>query len=176
MTARGHRFCGIFLCCAVLLGGCGQPGDQNGLDDAAIHANNRGVGLMGRFDYEAAQRVFRELAERYPQQPDIQVNLAIALLNRQQGDDETHALQLLQKVVAAHPDHQRARYCSGLLEFRRGEAAVAAQQFRAVLATDPGDPYAAYFLAQSLQQQGDTEGALQWYRRALEADPYLRSA
>ena len=165
----------MFICCAAILGGCGQPGDQNGLDDNAIIANNRGVGLMGRYDYEGARRIFQELSERYPQQADIKINLAIALMNRQQDDDEAQALKLF-RAAAAHSGDERARYCAGLLEFRRGELASAAQYFNSVLAADPGDAYAAYFLAESLQQQGDRKVALQWYRRALEANPYLRSA
>jgi Flp pilus assembly protein TadD len=171
-----RRIPATLVCCIAILGGCGQAGDHNGLDDAAIRANNRGVGLMGYFDYEGARQIFQELNERYPQQADIRINLAIALLNRQQGDDEAQALQLFQAVTAANPGNERARYCAGLLEFRRGQLAAAARHFRAVLATDPGDAHAAYFLAQSLEQQGDREGALQWYRRAIGADPYQRSA
>ena len=171
-----RRFRATLICCIALLGGCGQPGKDNGLDDADIQANNRGVGLMGYFDYAGARQVFQELNERYPQQTDIKLNLAIALMNRQQGDDEAQALQLFQDVTATDPDNERARYCAGLLEFRSGELASAAQDFSAVLDTDPGDAYAAYFLAQSLEQQGEKESALQWYRHAIEADPYQRSA
>ena len=94
-----RRLCLTLICCAVLLGGCGQPGNQDGLDDSAINANNRGVGLMGRYDYETAHGIFQELSEQYPQQPDITVNLAIALMNRQQDDDEAQALKLFQAVL-----------------------------------------------------------------------------
>jgi tetratricopeptide (TPR) repeat protein len=176
LYSRSRRLCIRLVYCAALLGGCGQPGDQSGLDDVAIAANNRGVGLMGHFNYEAARQIFQQLGEQYPQQPDIALNLAIALMNRQLDGDEAEALKLFQAVVAAHPDNERARYCAGLLEYRRGELASATQQFSAVLATDPLDAYAAYFLAQALQQQGDKDGALKWYRRSLEADPYQRSA
>ncbi|MGD8311969.1 MAG: FG-GAP-like repeat-containing protein [Gammaproteobacteria bacterium] len=175
-SSRARRLCLSLVCYAAVLGGCGEPGGQNGLDEAAVEANNRGVGLMGRFDYEAAREIFRELSERYPQRADIKTNLAIALLNRQLDGDEERALEIFQAVLAAEPGNDRARYCAGLLEYRRGELPGAVQQFRAVLDADPGDAYAAYFLAQALQQQGDREGALQWYRRSLEADPYLRSA
>lgn len=174
--SRARRLCLTLLCCAAVLGGCGQPGDRDDLDDASIEANNRGVGLMGRFDYEAARKVFGELSERYPQSADIKTNLAIALLNRQMEGDEARAQELFQSVLAAHPGDERARYCTGLLEYRSGELAGAAQDFRAVLDADPRDAYAAYFLATALTQLGNKEGALQWYRRSLEADPYLRSA
>ena len=67
--------------------GCGA---SPGLDAEGVAANNRGVAYMGRFDFEAAREVFSELAARYPDNLDIQVNLAIATMNRQQeGDEET---------------------------------------------------------------------------------------
>jgi tetratricopeptide (TPR) repeat protein len=169
-------FLTTLLCCVAFLGACGQSGDQAGLDDADVQANNRGVGLMGYFDYEGARRIFQELSNRHPQQPDIKVNLAIALMNRQQGDDEARALEEFQAVAVAQPDNLRARYCAGLLKFRSGDPAAAAQDFNAVLNADPRDAYAAYFLAQSLEQQSETERALHWYRRAIETDPYQRSA
>ncbi|MGD2073388.1 MAG: FG-GAP-like repeat-containing protein [Gammaproteobacteria bacterium] len=174
--SRGRRLWMGLICGAAMLGGCGQPADQNGLDQAAIEANNRGVGLMGQYEYEAARRIFQQLSERYPGQPEIRVNLAIALMNRQQAGDELQALELFQAVADAHPGNERARYCAGLLEYRRGELVAAAQHFRAVLADDPGDAHAAYFLAEALEQKGDRQGAMQWYRHALKADPYQRSA
>lgn len=171
-----NSFHTFLVYCAVIFGGCSQPYDPSVPDDAAVTANNRGVGLMGQFDYEAASRIFRELSDRFPQRTDIRINLAIALLNRQLDADEAQALELFQSVLAAHPDNERALYCAGLLEYRSGELTSSVQHFRAVLTADAGDAHAAYFLAQSLQQQGDKEGALRWYLHSLEADPYLRSA
>ena len=180
MTRKCHWCCRCLcvslICTANLLGGCGHSGDQNSLDDQAIEENNRGVGLMGYFDYEAARRIFQQLHEKYPRQADIEVNLAIALMNRQQGDDEAQALKEFEAVATTHPENVRAGYCAGLLEFRRGELANAARYFKAVLASDPQDAYTAYFLAESLQQKGDRETAIQWYQRALQNDPYMRSA
>jgi tetratricopeptide (TPR) repeat protein len=180
MTRKRHRrcrrLCASLIGTVTLLAGCGPADDQNSLDDQAIEENNRGVGLMGYFDYEAARKIFQQLHQKYPRQADIEVNLAIALMNRQQGDDEAQALKEFQAVAATPPGNVRAGYCAGLLEFRRGELASAARYFKAVLASDPQDAYAAYFLGESLQQKGDRETAIQWYQRALQNDPYLRSA
>ncbi|MCP4040683.1 MAG: tetratricopeptide repeat protein, partial [Gammaproteobacteria bacterium] len=55
-------------------------------------------------------------------------------------------------------------------------AAEALVHFRAVADGDPKDAYAAYYLAQCLAQQSEYEQALEWYRRSLALDPYLRSA
>jgi hypothetical protein len=58
------------------------------LDASAVTNNNRGVGLMGRFDFDGAAKLFDELARRYPEAWDVRVNLAIATLNRQGPGDE----------------------------------------------------------------------------------------
>ena len=51
---------------------------------ADIAANNRGVGLMGMFKYSEAHDVFAALVPEHPGWTDVRVNLAIALMNRQQ--------------------------------------------------------------------------------------------
>ena len=146
------------------------------LDAAAVAENNRGVGLMGRFEYAAARDVFAALVEAHPDQTDLRVNLAIATLNRQQEGDETAALQMVDGILAQQPGHLRARYVAGLLRLYLSSPAEALAHFQAVAQGDPTDAYAAYYLGQCLAQQGDQTQALSWYRKALELDPYLRSA
>jgi len=163
-------------CLLLLLAGCEHSAQQAIPDAQAVALNNRGVGLMGRYDFAGALQVFRQLAQQYPQQDTFRFNLAVALMNRQLDGDEADALARFDTLVAEWPDDLRARYCSGLLELRRGELERAATHLQAVLAADPHDAYAAYFLAQTLQQRGDSAAALDWYRHALDDDPYLRSA
>jgi tetratricopeptide (TPR) repeat protein len=163
----------------LALSGCNRtPGeaDVGVIDEAAVAVNNRGVGLMGRYDYEAALQLFEQLDGQHPGIPEFRFNLAVALMNRQLEGDEVNALSMFTDLAARHPDDVRITYCAGLLEYRRGELATAAGLFERVLQVDPADAYAAYFLGQSLQQQGDYSGALAWYERVIETDPYLRSA
>ncbi len=47
-------------------------------DAADVAANNRGVGLMGMFEYAKAHDVFRTLVEEHPDWVEVSVNLAIA--------------------------------------------------------------------------------------------------
>jgi tetratricopeptide (TPR) repeat protein len=150
--------------------------DGTGLDQEAVATNNRGVALMGRFDYEAARVEFDKVAQRYPEQPDVQVNLAIAILNRQQDGDEELALSILGKVLEKVPDHARALYCSGLLRLHKGEPELALELFRRVCELDPDDADAAYNVGQCLMQQSKPEEAVEWYVKAIKLDPYLRSA
>ena len=69
-----------------------------------IAMNNRGVAQMGHFDYAAAQQTFAALIEKYPGWTDARVNLAIAVLNRQQEGDEAAALAIVDQVLADEPD------------------------------------------------------------------------
>jgi hypothetical protein len=130
---------------------------------------------MGRYDYEAARAAFAALSRDYPGEPEFRTNLAIALMNRQRDGDEDQALAHFQALLEAGPENERAHYCAGLLEFRRGQLQDAAVHFSEVLRLDPDDAFAAYFLGQTLQQEARPEGALRWYRHAVDRDPYLRS-
>lgn len=150
-------------------------------DDASITSedmadNDRGVALMGRYEYAEARNAFAEVVERAPQWLDARVNLAIATLNRQAEGDESQALEILGRVLDDDPDHLRALYVSALIHLYIGEPEVAATSLRRVVDADPGDAYAAYFLGQSLVQAGNDTGAATWLLRAIDLDPYLRSA
>jgi len=141
-----------------------------------LTSHNHAVGLMGQYQYEAAYQDLARLAERYPDNTEIRVDVAIALLNRQLSGDEAAALQLLEQVLEQEPQHLRAHYCSGLLELHAGRVSEAMAHFGQVARTDPGDAYAAYYYASSLAIESQHDAALQWYRRVIADDPYLRSA
>lgn len=174
------RLLGAFVIAATLAG-CGEreavetPAAAPALTAQDVADNNRGVGLMGSFDYHGARDVFAQVVERQPGWHDARINLAIATLNLQTEEDEQRALALAAEVLAAEPDHARAHYVSGLLKLYRSRTDEAAAHFRAVLEADPDDAYAAYYLAQCVAP-ADGEAALALYERALQADPYLRSA
>jgi tetratricopeptide (TPR) repeat protein len=162
----------------LVVAGCARPdqGRVPALDAKAIAANNRGVGLMGRFDYEAARRVFQELAGRHPDWLDVQVNLAVATLNRQEEGDVDAAMAILARVLKRDPTHTRAHYVEGLLWLYRGAPDKALPDFQAVTDADRADAYAAYYRALCLGNLGRFEEALIGYRTAAGLDPYLRSA
>ncbi|MEM7432834.1 MAG: FG-GAP-like repeat-containing protein, partial [Pseudomonadota bacterium] len=162
------------LCALILLTACSKPADE--ISDEDIALNNRGVALMGYFDYPGAHATFSELVERKPNWHDARTNLAIAFMNRQETGDEQRALDELAKVLADNPDDPRANYVTGLLQLYIGEIEPAATSFERVLALDPDDAYAHYYLGQCQQRLGDRDSALAHYRTAIDKEPYLRSA
>ncbi len=156
--------------------GAGRADVSQEPDAAAIAANNRAVALMGRFDYWKAEQAFAALAEQYPDWLDLRVNRAIAILNRQQDGDDTAALELVESVLSQAPAHARAHYVAGLLRLYLGSPEAAEAHFRKVSEADPRDAYAVYYLGQCMAQQSRFKPAIAAYRKAIELDPYLRSA
>jgi len=171
MTRSG---CVAILCAVAAMSACDR-GTTPVIDAAAIALNNRGVGLMRMYKYDEAGDVFRSLVTEYPDWVDVKVNLAIATLNRQQEGDETIAMEILLAALETDPDNLRARYCTGLLMYRSAEPG-ALDHLAFVARGDPDDPYAAYFHGSALEQADRADEALAEYRRALDLDPYLRSA
>ncbi len=169
---------------AVPGGGCGgggtpggttAPGSAGAPGPGDIAANNRGVGLMSRYEYGPALEIFAKLSAAHPNWTDVQVNLAIATLNRQEEGDEAEALRQLEAIVAAHPDHLRARFCLGLLLLRAGDPR-ALDQLEVVSEADPADAYALYHYGDALEQQDRREEALPLFQNAIKLNPSLSSA
>jgi Tfp pilus assembly protein PilF len=161
----------------VSIGGCSRPPSRaDTLTTEEVAFSNRGVGLMGQFNYRDAREVFKRLAEAHTDRLDLQVNLAIATLNRQQEGDSADAQRILERVLAADPQHLRAHYCLGLILMNDGRVGEALPHFTFAAEHDPSDAYAVYYVGQARFQQGDFAGALSAYQRALELNPRLRSA
>ena len=140
MTKRDHcmnrsvryivRFLSLSLA-AVSLAACTSDSTEPKLSHGDIALNNRGVALMGHFDYAAAQETFAELVASKADWYDARTNLAIALMNRQEADDEQLALQQLAIVLVAKPADARANYVAGLLRLYQGKVEAAAIHFEA---------------------------------------------
>lgn len=141
-----------------------------------VALNNRGVGLMGSFEFEQAQQAFADAIAGDTTWTDARINDAIATLNQSVEGKQDEALAKLAEVLKVDPGNLRARYSSGLCLLFLGRPDEALGHFAFVSKADPNDPYAAYYHGQCLDLAGDSNAALAEYRRAAELDPYLRSA
>ena len=176
-SGRNRRLAKLgWLALVAVLGACGSGHESPPYDVDTVATNNRGVALMGRFDFDAARQVFAGLVDQHADDADLRVNLAIAVLNRQQEGDEDTSVGILDGVLAQNPNHLRAKYVRGLLSLHGGDSQAAFDDFLAVARADPDDSEAAYYVGQSLMQLENHEEALVWFDRAAEEDPYLRSA
>ena len=165
------------LAAALVFGLAACGGREAGAPpDEAVASNDRGVALMGRYQYAEAEAAFVAALALAPDWLDARVNQAIATLNRQQEGDERLTLSILREVLDSEPTHLRALYTSGIVHLYLGEAEAAAAMLERASAGDPTDAYATYFLGQALLQQGEHAAAAPLFLRAAELDPYLRSA
>ncbi|MFZ4750216.1 MAG: FG-GAP-like repeat-containing protein [Phycisphaerales bacterium] len=149
------------------------------LDPALTEAVNRGVGLMGKFEFAQAAELFGALAAAHPAVPLLRLNHAIATLNQSRDGAQDEAAAALRTLIQSSPPAEiavRARYCLALCELYLGRAAEAVPHFVAVAESRGADAYAQYFAGQALEQVGETSKALGWYERSAERDPMLKSA
>jgi tetratricopeptide (TPR) repeat protein len=189
-----------FVCVMMSsLAGCGreEPPQQSSLppqprpaaappqpiDDAALALWNRGIGLMGQFAFEEAERTFAELVGRLAAPtvaPEIRLdarfNLGLSILNQTSDGAQQRAIAIFDEILAARPNDPRASFAAGLGELFIGEPERALARFEAAARADGADPYALYYVGQCLEFAGRSEEAVPWYRSAIERDPYLRSS
>ena len=141
-----------------------------------VALNDRGVAEMGRYEYAEAVETFTDLVKQAPGWLEARVNLSVATLNRQKEGDELVALEIAAEVLKEQPDHIRALYLTGIINLYLGIPEKAVTFLQTVTSVDEKDAYAAYFLGQSFLQLADNDSASKWFIKAIELDPYLRSA
>lgn len=119
----------------------------------------------------------REVLERYSQHAESAADAEARLLELQlAAGDWPAAERTVRKLIAVRPMSVTAMHAKGLCAAERGDHAVAARAFRAVLELDP--EHAAdthYRLARSLHAVGDAE-AKRHVLLALETAPRYRDA
>ncbi|MEO8678111.1 MAG: FG-GAP-like repeat-containing protein [Vicinamibacterales bacterium] len=159
----------------LVVSGCQRARAPEAVTPLLVASNNRGVGLMGQFDFGAAVSAFEAIHVATPDWAAGRLNLAIALMNRQGPSDGARAEALLRELVAVQAVSRRARYALGLLLMHDGREAEALPLLTAVANEDPPDGFAAYFVGQLRLADAPAE-SLEWHRRALSRQPLLRSA
>lgn len=139
----------------------------------AIRANNIGMALMDRRQFENALGKFQTSCILDPQSDVGCLNAGIALLNMGHYAD---ARQILEKSAERDLHNPRAWFSLGLLERATGHADAALVDFEKVAALDPEDADTQYFLGFLDAQAGRLEKAMTDFRRAIQIDPFHASA
>jgi tetratricopeptide (TPR) repeat protein len=83
---------------------------------------------------------------------------------------------LLEGVKAVRPQNQAVRFLQGLARFRLKDFDAARELFASVLASDPLNADAAYYLGLSLEAQGRAIEAMVAFRKALAIRPGFAQA
>ena len=150
--------------------------------EAAAAANARGVGLMERFEYEAAEKEFERALVLAPDWLPAKVNAGIALFNQQPADQKSlsenvnRAQRVFREVLARDPDNKHAHYCLGMIALYVGQLAEAYGQFAAVERLDPDDAHTNLRLGATHPDGANSPAAAKYYERALALNPYLNEA
>lgn len=164
------------LVVVALESGCRRRTSSTEPSPAAVEAVNRGVALMGQYDYEGATQALEQALAAAPDHAEVKVNLAIARFNRgrKENQDVEQAAALLEDVLRKHPNHARAWYFKGIVLQHLGRADEAIPCFEKVLQQHPDDGVAWYILGMCKQRVG--QDAFKELERAIELHPYLASA
>ena len=146
------------------------------LDEALLQKLNQAAATMGQYQYSETVALLEPLHQKHPKHSQITLDLAIAVLNRQQDGDVDRAIQLTENVSNIEPENIQAKYIRGLLMLYQGKAEQAVLNLTVVVGKLSDDAYAHYFLAQALDQSRSYVDAFQHYTKAIELMPELRSA
>lgn len=141
---------------------------------AAIAANNRGIGLMERFDFPAATEAFAAARASAPTWRPARINHALALLNTATDTSLDAAVRELTDLLADTPDEPHGHYGLGIIALHRNDLEEAQRQFAAVTRLDPADASAWYHLGVSLPP-GDPM-ASRCFDEAVRRNPNVTAA
>lgn len=75
---------------------------------------------------------------------------------------------MIAKVLAAQPDHRRAKQIKGACLFQRGRLDEAQKVLEEALTLNPSPELSHYYLGRILEKKGDKDKALDHYREALK--------
>ncbi len=187
MNPSGCMF-GVTVAVIMLAAGCGsrpageassdrvdpqanQPADRSG---QAAQLTDRGIGLMGQFNFADAATAFAKARKLDPDTRLLQINHAIALLNTATPDNLDEARRLLRVVLNRAPEDPHAHFCLGIIALHRNELEEARPHFKAVTRADPSDPSGWYHLGLTLPP-GSAE-ATACFEQALALNPNLTAA
>src|SRR5439155_7738392 len=139
-----------------------------------LRENNRGIGYMERFNYAKALETFEHVNQMDPNWQPGKINLGIALLNIDDEQNRTRAIELFQEIIDQEPDNPYAHFCLGILLNYRGLVDEAAAHFEAVTRIDPNDAHSWFELAKLLPPFAPKRA--ECLEKALRLDPYLNGA
>ena len=78
-------------------------------------------------------------------------------------------VERFEALLAAGKDSPLLRFSLGMQYQKAGDAARAVEHLRSAVAQDPGYSAAWKLLGKSLAESGDADGAIEAYRRGIEA-------
>jgi len=132
-----------------------------------------GMASMKLGDWGGAIELLRQEVENVPDNELAWANLAQAYMNTSQLEEAKAAAE---QALTISPNDVQANNLIGLYWLNKGDAEQAKAQFALALKREPSNPAACYYLATIAQRQGDSQGALNYLRNAIEIAPMFKPA
>jgi len=122
-----------------------------------------------RLTHQAAEarQAFRQLNTRFPDSPWVHYLMGNAYENQA---DHQKAIAEYQAALAKDPRLPNANFAIGYLYFQDQAPEEARPWLQKELVVQPCHTLACYYLAEMARTGGETEGAVQLYRRAIQCD------
>ena len=122
-------------------------------------------------NFQLAQSLYQRTHSALDHQPAVM--LLAGAIEYQRGKVEQSIIRL-GRLVELQPDNRKARKLLAAAQWRRGDAAAAAETLRAIVDRPDADSYSLSLMGRALAKLGDREAASAYLARA--AQPHLRSA
>ncbi len=135
--------------------------------------HQKGVLHFKRREFARALRSFQRSVELDPDNLETLYNLGI--LNGIAGR-YGEAEEILTRFLEANPRHSKARHGLAVALIRQGSGDRARPYLFSLIEEMPGDANLLYLVGESYRVNGDFPESLEWYRKALDADPELQKA
>ena len=119
-------------------------------------------------DYASQYALWRDTAEKRPENPRALNNLGLALDGR---GDAAGAIACYERALRIKPDYASSHNNLGLALAKVGRAEEAMAHYERGIRSDAKFAPASYNLANALTAQGRVPEAIEHYRRALRIDP-----
>ncbi len=137
--------------------------------ERAYRANNTGVASLEQFNYQDAERSFREALTLEPDLAIARLNLGIALLYAGRPGE---ALVEARGAAERLPEVPQAHFVLGLAARGDDKLEEAIAAFNRVLKIDPADAGTKIHLGQIRLQQREFPEALRLFQEAVATEPY----
>ncbi len=134
---------------------------------AALKSYNKGVDLLANERVGEAEKQFKLALETAPGLRAAKYNLALVQLKRGRND---RALVLLEDLTRERPEDPDFLFARGNALFQSTRFNEAVVQFAAALAFRPGFKRAAFGLARSYQEDGQSKQAINAWQQYLALD------
>lgn len=104
---------------------------------------------------------------------EIAKNIALIYINEEKMDE---AVEAMEDAKRENPDNVMLLQAEADMYYRMGDKEKYNEIMKEVLEKSPDDPAIYYNLGVTTAELGDTEGAVEYYEKALELDPSLSDA